>query len=105
MICLQFTLSACIIKISAGNNRACKIIICPSDRNLLQLISLLEYCTPEYSLHFNSDFEAFKNVQRVFTRNLLCLCKLAPADNEDQLHFLSLQRFELRRIYFDLVIL
>ena len=66
---------------------------------------LLEYCTPAWSPHFEGDIETTENVQRVFTRKLFRLRKLASADYEHRLHFLGLQRLELRRIYFDLVML
>ena len=66
---------------------------------------LLEYCTPVWGPHFKGDIEKIENVQRVFTRKLFRLCKLAPADYEHRLHFLGLQRLELRRIHFDLVML
>ena len=64
---------------------------------------LLGYCIPVWSPHFKSDIETIENVQRVFTRKLFRLCKLAPADHEHRLHFLGLPRLELRGIYFDLV--
>ena len=51
---------------------------------------LLEYCTPVWSPHFKGDIETTENVQRVFTRKLFRLCKLAPADYEHRLHFLGL---------------
>ena len=56
----------------------------------------------KWSPHFKGDIETIENFQRVFMRKLFRLCKLAPADYEHRLHFLGLQRLELRRIYFDL---
>jgi ribonuclease P/MRP protein subunit RPP40 len=64
---------------------------------------LLEYCTPVWSPHYKKDVDLVENVQRTFTRKLFFICHLPATSYDNRLHFLGLQRLELRRIHFDLI--
>ena len=49
------------------------------------------------------DVDLVENVQRTFTRKLFFICHLPATSYDNRLHFLGLQRLELRRIHFDLI--
>ncbi len=51
------------------------------------------------------DIDIIENVQRAFTRKVFYLCHLPPASYDDTLAHLGLERLELRRIRYDLVLM
>ena len=61
---------------------------------------LLEYCSTVWSPHLHKDIEAIERVQRRFTKYLPGLWK---HDYTERLTIVGLERLEIRRIRFDLI--
>ena len=61
---------------------------------------LLEYCSTVWSPHLHKDIEAIERVQRRFTKYLP---GLRSYDYTDRLKIVGLERLEIRRIRFDLI--
>ena len=64
---------------------------------------ILEYCAPVWSPYFMQDIDLIEGVQCTFTRNLYRYCHLEHITYDERLHFLGLQRLELRLIHIDLI--